>query len=87
MSLHGAKTVKMETVCFSETASTYKSTRCQNPEEEEEQQQQHVFIFVQVEYMKFIRIINKIFSGYQPCQLVKNRRFRDQLRPHHQDLM
>jgi hypothetical protein len=30
--------------------------------------------------------INKIFSGYQPCQFVTNRRFRDQLRPHHQDL-
>jgi hypothetical protein len=29
--------------------------------------------------------VNKIFSGYQPCQLVKNhRRFRDYLRLHHQ---
>jgi hypothetical protein len=27
--------------------------------------------------------INKVFSGYQPCQLVKNhRRFRDHLCPH-----
>jgi hypothetical protein len=29
--------------------------------------------------------ISKIFSGYKPCQLVKNhRRFRDHLCPHHQ---
>jgi hypothetical protein len=30
---------------------------------------------------------NKISSGYQPCQLVKNnRRFTDHLRPYYQDL-
>jgi hypothetical protein len=29
--------------------------------------------------------INKIILSYQPCQLVKNRCFRDQLHPHHED--
>jgi hypothetical protein len=32
--------------------------------------------------------VNKIFSGCQPCQLVKNnRRLRDYFRPCHQDLI
>jgi hypothetical protein len=31
--------------------------------------------------------INKIILGYQLCQLVKNQRFRDQQRLHHQDLI
>jgi hypothetical protein len=32
--------------------------------------------------------VDKIHSGYQPCQLVKNyRHFRAHLRPHHQILV
>jgi hypothetical protein len=28
---------------------------------------------------------NKMYLGYQPCQLIKNRHFKDHLRPHYQD--
>jgi hypothetical protein len=36
---------------------------------------------------KFTFSINKVFSGYQACRLVKNhQRFRDQLCPHHQGI-
>lgn len=31
--------------------------------------------------------ISKMFLGYQLCQLVKNGHYRDQLHPHHEDLM